>query len=155
MQQSDGTYVMSMPCSGDSPQPLVDPREDVGQFVKALTKLPHGRTMLGHGKMTSYDEYTKLWSEINGVQGRYQPNGVADFERMMPGGLGREQGEMFAYMAEFGYDGGNPHIIHPIDVSVCHDYAMSYADGYASAKLDFEVPYTSMAEYIKANERLY
>ena len=42
---------------------------------------------------------------------------VEVLDKMMPGGLGKEIGEMFAYAAEFGYDGGDPSVVHPKDVS--------------------------------------
>ena len=43
---------------------------------------------------------------------------VDDMDKMMPGGMGEELGEMFAYAAEFGYDGGDPSVITPKDVSL-------------------------------------
>ncbi len=42
-------------------------------------------------------------------------------DKMAPGGGGREIAEAHAYMEEFGYDGGDPTVIRPEDVSTRPD----------------------------------
>jgi hypothetical protein len=39
-----------------------------------------------------------------------------------PGGIGEELADMFEYIGEFGYDGGDPDVIYPEDVSDCLSY---------------------------------
>ncbi|KAI9761189.1 MAG: hypothetical protein M1835_008219, partial [Candelina submexicana] len=115
-KQSDGSYKMSLPCDPNTPIPLVLTRKDVGYFVRALTQIPPGKTLLGYGgEKTSWSEFMRLFGEANGVKARFEPNTVDDYDKIMPGGMGRELGEMFAYMGEFGYDGGDPEVINPKD----------------------------------------
>lgn len=59
----------------------------------------------------------KLWGEILGVDARYEEVPVSQWEKDVPGGFGIELGEMMAYSAEFGYDGHDPSVIYPKDVS--------------------------------------
>jgi hypothetical protein len=42
---------------------------------------------------------------------------VDDFDMMIPGGAGREIGEMFAYTEDPGYYGGDPSVIDAESVS--------------------------------------
>ena len=98
--------------------PHVEPRKDCGYFVRALIQSSPGKNLLGYGSMASWKEFLKIWCDTIGVPyGGYDEVPIEVIEKMMPGGLGKEIGEMFAYAAEFGYDGSDPSIIHPKDVS--------------------------------------
>lgn len=68
--------------------------------------------------MISSDEYMKIWGEILGVKARFEEISVEEVNRNIPGGFGIELAEMMAYSAEFGYDGRDPSVIYPEDVSV-------------------------------------
>ncbi|KAI9840666.1 MAG: hypothetical protein M1837_001390 [Sclerophora amabilis] len=118
MKAADGVYEVSNIGSGDEPFPVVNTRRDCGTFVKALVNSPPGKTLLGWGSITTWNEWTKLWSEHCGVPARYVSRSVEFFDQIMPGGLGIELGEMYAYTAEFGYDGNDPSVIHPKDVGI-------------------------------------
>jgi len=133
-KQSDGSYLLTLPCNGDKPIPMAVPERDNGNCVKALVEVPPGKNLLQYGSLISWKEYMKLWAKlVNVPAGNYKELTVADVDAMIPGGLGRELAEMFAYMGEFGYDGGDPTIVHPKDLGVpCHT--------------------TSMEEYIKSED---
>jgi hypothetical protein len=105
-----------MPGSGDSPHPVVDADRDTGMFVHELSKVSPGKTLLGHGSMISSNDYMKLWGNILGVEARYEEVPVSVWEKLAPGGLGIELGQMMAYSAEYGYDGRDPNVIYPRDV---------------------------------------
>lgn len=60
----------------------------------------------------------QLWAKTLGLKGgSYRQVGVDHFDKEAPGGLGREAAEGWAYQGEFGYDGGDPDVVHPKDVS--------------------------------------
>ncbi len=109
---------MRLPCDPNTPIPLVHTRKDAGNFVRALTQVPPGKTLLGYGgEKISWSRFMELFSEVNNVKASFEPNTVEDWDKMMPGGMGRELGEMFAYFGEFGYEGGDPDVIGPRGVS--------------------------------------
>jgi hypothetical protein len=90
---------------------------DTGIFVYALVHSSPGKKLIGYGgELTTHEEYIKLWAEIKGVEGRYGEQKVEDWEKQM-GPLGAELGDMFGFSGEFGYDGSDPEVIHPKDVS--------------------------------------
>ncbi|KAK0640028.1 NmrA-like family domain-containing protein 1 [Lasiodiplodia hormozganensis] len=129
-KQADGTFELSINGSGNAPIPMVVPHKDTGSFVHALVRSPPGLTLLGFGQMLSWREYTALWSRILGVKATYREVSMADLAKELPEGLERELPEMTLYMEEFGYDGGDPSVIHPTDLPV-------------------ECPTTSIEDYIK------
>ncbi|KAI9709619.1 MAG: hypothetical protein M1812_007667 [Candelaria pacifica] len=130
-KQPDGSYKMFLPCDPNTPVPLVQTRKDTGNFVRALTQVPPGKTLLGYGgEKISWSEFMRLFGEVNGVKASFESNTIADFENILPAAMGRELGEMFAYFTEFGYDGNDPEVISPKDIGV-------------------PCPTTSMKEYIK------
>ncbi|KAL1615026.1 hypothetical protein SLS56_011957 [Neofusicoccum ribis] len=113
---------------------MVAPEKDTGSFVHALIRSPPGLNLLGYGQMMSLREYMAVWSRVMGIgPATYEEIPLADMEKTMPSALARELGEMCLYMAEFGYDGSDPTIVHPADLGV-------------------ECPTTSMEEYIKQED---
>ena len=103
------------------PVPLVDASKDTGYFVRALVQTAPGKTLLGAGSFISWREYTKLWAKSQGVQCTYQQGTMAGMEAAMPEGLppgfARAVAEAIAYVDEFAYDGGDPNVIRPDEVS--------------------------------------
>ncbi|KAI0063048.1 NAD(P)-binding protein [Artomyces pyxidatus] len=133
-KQPDGSYEIAAVGSGDALYPLVDPERDTAVFVRALAAHMPSRlqTYLGFGEMMSLNEWAALWGRIRGVRAYYKELTVAVYDEritVVPG-LGRELGEMYAYAAEFGYDGGEEGII-------------------PMTALELERPVTSMEEYIR------
>lgn len=69
--------------------------------------------------MLSWTDLLKVWCEVNEVPfGGFASVPVEVFQNFIPvPGLGREIGEMMAFMDEFGYAGGDESVILPGDVS--------------------------------------
>ena len=118
-QQADGTFVLSLTADPDAPTPMIDTRKDTGHFVRALIQLPPGKNLLAYGSMISWKDYMTLWAKTLKLPGgHYKQLTIAEMEQIAPGGLGREVGEGWMAQGEFGYDGGDPTVIHPGDVSI-------------------------------------
>lgn len=97
--------ILHAPGSGDWPIPIVHPA-NTGEFVKALIKLPARTNLLAYGDLITLTEYVNMWSKVTGVPAKLESATVDDHDKLMPGGWGREIGETYAYMQEFGYWGG-------------------------------------------------
>ena len=98
--------------------PMIDTRKDTGCFVRALVQTSPGRNLLAFGSMISWKDYMTLWAKILKLPGGYYKQLTIDkVDKIAPGGLGREVAEGWAYQGEFGYDGGDPSIVHAKDVS--------------------------------------
>ncbi|KFZ03600.1 hypothetical protein V502_10813 [Pseudogymnoascus sp. VKM F-4520 (FW-2644)] len=116
-KQSDGTYVLSMPIDGDAPVPMVEPRHDTGHFTKALVQVAPGQNLLGFGSMMSWNEWVVIWGRVHGVKCRFERLDRKIIENSIPGGIGEELADMFEYISDFGYDGGDPSVVYPKDAS--------------------------------------
>lgn len=96
----------SAPPSGH-PLPFTHPPTDTGPFVEALVlRAPPKTTMLGVSDVMSYPEFVDRWAKFHGVKTRIKYLSVEDLDAMMPGGFGIEVAQTSAYVAEFGWDGG-------------------------------------------------
>ncbi|WQF90307.1 Putative NmrA-like domain, NAD(P)-binding domain superfamily [Colletotrichum destructivum] len=126
----DGTFVLRIPGDPDGPIAQVDARRDTGEFVKALLHVPAGQNLLGVASSLSWNEFAALWGKHHGVTCRFERLDRKVLEDAIPGGVGEELADMFEYIAEFGYDGGDPTIVLPKD-------------------LDVHVPVYTVEEYIK------
>ncbi|KAK6206271.1 hypothetical protein QIS74_13690 [Colletotrichum tabaci] len=117
-KQSDGTFVLRVPGDPDGPIAQVDARRDTGEFVKALLHVPAGQNLLGVASSLSWNEFAALWGKHHGVTCRFERLDRKVLEGAIPGGVGEELADMFEYIAEFGYDGGDPTIVLPKDLGV-------------------------------------
>jgi hypothetical protein len=81
-------------------------RKDTGPLVKALVESTPGKNLMGYGNLISFDEIAQIWSQNLGQPVRFQRNTVKVLDELMPGGLGREIGEMMEYINVPGYFGG-------------------------------------------------
>lgn len=98
-----------------------------GEFVRALLEVPAGQNLLGAAGSLSWNEYAALWGKVHGVNCRFERLDRKVIEEAIPGGIGKEFADMFEYIAEFGYDGGDPTVVLPKDVrasSPCHSVVM-------------------------------
>ena len=59
----------------------------------------------------------RLWTSILKVPGRFQQIPIEQYMDKAPTAFAKEVREAYAYQAEFGWDGGDPSIVHPKDVS--------------------------------------
>jgi hypothetical protein len=109
--------VLRIPGKGNEQVPMVVP-EDTGKFVYALTKLPVGTNLLAFGSLLTWEEYVKFWSEATGVPARVERTTIAEHSKLDDnGGFGEEIAEMYGYMVDFGYHGGDPAVTLTSDVS--------------------------------------
>ena len=98
---------LKIPGAGDEPIPFVVP-QDAGIFALALTKLPVGTNLLAFSDYVTWAEYVRLWSEVTRTPATMEKTTVEDPAQLMPGGFGEEMAEMYGYMVDFGYHGGDP-----------------------------------------------
>jgi hypothetical protein len=133
-KQADGTYRLANVGSGKVKIPHFDTVADCGYVTRAALNSPPGKNILGVGEMLSWTEYLKIWCDVNKVPfGGYDEVPLQGFISFMPPGLGRELGEMLAFMDEFGYDGGDPSVVHAKDLGV-------------------DCPLTTWADYVKTQD---
>ena len=98
--------------------PMIDTRRDTGPFVRALVQTSPGKNVLAYGSMISWKEYMALWAKILKLPGGYYKQVTMDQARKIAlVDLGHEIAEGWAYQGEFGYDGGDPSVLHAKDVS--------------------------------------
>ncbi|KAK4506862.1 hypothetical protein PRZ48_000595 [Zasmidium cellare] len=108
-KNADGVHVLTLPCKGENPCPLVDPRNDTGPFVRALLQVEPGVQLYGETSLRSWKEWLKLWGETLDRPVRYEQVSIEWYEKELqaqgyPEGFGTEIAEMDKY----GYDGGDP-----------------------------------------------
>jgi len=133
-KQADGTYRYATVGAGETKIPQFDTVADAGYVTRAALNSPPGKNILGVGDMISWKDYLKVWCEVNNVPfGGYDEIPLQGFISFMPPGVGRELGEMLAFMDEFGYDGGDPSVVHASDLGV-------------------ECPLTTWADYVKKQD---
>ncbi|KAF2021444.1 NAD(P)-binding protein [Aaosphaeria arxii CBS 175.79] len=119
----DGEYVMRQPIDGNKQIPMYHPRQDTGPLVKALITSSPGKNLMGFSSQISFNEIAQIWSKSIGEPVKFVPNTVEDVDKAMPGGHGRELGEMMAYINDPGYFGGEEavkelNLITPQDLGV-------------------------------------
>lgn len=120
MKQVGGSYRLGLVGSGTKPLPHLDTETDLGYIIRAAIQAAPGKKILGVGDMISWSGMLKVWCEHNKVPfGGFDPLSVDMFERFLPiPGLGRELGEMMAFMDEFGYDGSDESVVLPTEVDI-------------------------------------
>lgn len=123
VKQADGTYEIAACSPGTALHPFVDPNRDPAVFVHALANLPPQSEMkvyYGYSEMLSFEAWAVLLSNALGAKVSYKELTVDEYNERVTfhKGVGRELGEMYAYSAEFGFDGREDTIIPMLDVSV-------------------------------------
>ncbi|KAF2190163.1 NAD(P)-binding protein [Zopfia rhizophila CBS 207.26] len=114
----DGSFIIRKPHSGKAPIPMIWVERDTGKFVKALVDAEPGKTMLGFGSLIGWEEYIHTWAKIMGVEGKFEEISPEDYLTDLPSNLAREIREGHLFHGEFGWDGGDPEVIHPKDLGV-------------------------------------
>lgn len=84
-------------------------------MARALVDLPAGKNVLVCGSFMTLNDFWKLWGEHVGVKCVFEKIDRKFYDENM-GMLGTELADMFQYMEEFGYDGGDPDVLYPWDV---------------------------------------
>lgn len=87
--------------------PFVHPPTDTGPFTEALVlRAPPNTNLLGCSRLMLMEDYAALWGRIVGVDCRWEGVTLEAIQELIPGPVGREVAESGAYVAEFGWDGG-------------------------------------------------
>jgi hypothetical protein len=100
----DGSIQMQSPTPSEVLIPHLDPRNDTGPFVKALLQLPPRSTVMAASEWLTWPEWIKKWGEVTGVKTSYKQVDVDDFDRQIPGGAGKEIGQMYEFSSKYGYN---------------------------------------------------
>ncbi|CAN9297446.1 unnamed protein product [Alternaria alternata] len=132
-KQEDGTFVVSLPISGDKKIPMLDPVADTGNFTKALVELSPGKLISGAGSYISFDEWCDTFGKVNNVKCVFKKMPRDAMEAAMGPVYGPEIADMYEYFDKFGFEGGNPDVVFPWDLGI-------------------DVKYTSMEEYLKGED---
>jgi NmrA-like family len=114
----DGAYVQSTYAKAETLYPWVNTRDDTGKFVRALVQLEPGKDLLGVSQMVTYGDYLKIWGEVNGVPTRFNQLSAEEFHKTLPESVAKEVQQSLAFNEEFGWDGGEPGVLRPSDVSM-------------------------------------
>ncbi|KAF8857608.1 NAD(P)-binding protein [Acephala macrosclerotiorum] len=103
----NGAFHLSLVGTGTTPLPHLDVVKDLGKIVASILSSPPGKTVLAAGDMISWSDQLMAWCEVNKVPfGGFDSVPIEVFDSFFPTpGLGRELGEMMAFMEEFGYVG--------------------------------------------------
>ena len=101
----------------ERPQPNVP--QDLGRIVHAALQVAPGKNILAASFCMSWTEQFASWCALNGLKhGGLHEITLKQFEKFIPiPGLGREIGDMMLFARDFGYDGGDPSVVLPGDVS--------------------------------------
>ncbi|KAH7071077.1 hypothetical protein FB567DRAFT_554583 [Paraphoma chrysanthemicola] len=128
----DASMVLRIPGRGNEKIPMVVPK-DAGKFVYALTQLPVGTDLLAFGAHITWGEYVELWSKITGIPARLERTTIAEHSKLdNDGGFAEEMAEMYGYMTEFGYHGGDPAVTLTSDIMM--DLSPVRIDDYIKAE---------------------
>lgn len=100
----DGSVQMRFPTSPETVVPHLNVREDTGPFVRTLLDLPVNSTLMAASEWLTWPDWIATWGKVTGTQTSYQQITVEDMDEYLPGGLGKEIGEMYEFSEEFGYN---------------------------------------------------
>lgn len=119
--EKTGKYFQCGVGNGDRKLPLIWTTKDTGTLVKGLINSKAGQTMIGYSQRLTPREFMQIWAKTLGVEllnGGFKPLTRQEFYDVMePAFLKEHFADALAYFDEFGYDGGDPKIITPHDVS--------------------------------------
>jgi hypothetical protein len=116
-KEPDGRYVVNAPIKGDRGIPFGSPSVITGPFVRALVEAPPGKNLMACSGVMSLNEWTAKLGKKLKIDCSFRevpPQAIVDSIPIWGG----EFAEMFQYMEEFGYDGGDPTIVYPDQVSL-------------------------------------
>lgn len=112
---------MQFPTDPDVLIPQLNPRTDTGPFVQALRKLPPKSTLMAASEWCTWPEWIKTWGDVTGVKTSYKQVSVDNFDEHIPGGVGKEIGEMYEFSSTFGYNADQENTLKTWDLEkVCN-----------------------------------
>ena len=101
---------MKFATAPDAIVPHLDVNADTGSYVRALSKLPPGKTVMAAGEWCSWSDWIKKWAKAMGIDEAnvgYEQVSVEEMSAGM-GEFGKEVAQMYEYSTWPGYDGGVP-----------------------------------------------
>lgn len=103
--------------------PFVAAEEDTGPIVKALVQeSTAGKNVLGFRENTTPKKFQEDFIAVSGLKAEYVSAKDDDGRLPFADDLQLEVRDNFQYINEFGYDGGDPSVTHPKDVSfLCYE----------------------------------
>jgi hypothetical protein len=109
------------------------------------------RVYLGYSEMLSFNSWATLLSKLLGITVNYKELTVDKYNKRMTWhvGVGRELGEMYAYSAEFGFDGGEKNVMSIHDVSQYKACEEDVSELETKLNQILKTPPLSMEEYVK------
>lgn len=69
-----------------------------------MHRLTPGSTVMAASEWFTWPDWIKTWGEVTGIETSYKQTTVQDLDEYLPGGVGKEIGEMYAFSSEFGYN---------------------------------------------------
>lgn len=84
--------------------PHLDPRRDTGSWARALLQLPPTSTVMAASEWMTWPQWIKTWGDVTGVKTSYKQTTVEDLDEHIPGGAGKEIGEMYQFSSDFAYN---------------------------------------------------
>ncbi|KAF2826554.1 NAD(P)-binding protein [Ophiobolus disseminans] len=137
-KMSDGSVQMQFPTSPSMLVPHLHPRKDTGPWVRALLQLPPQSIVMAASEWLTWPDWIKTWGEVTGMQTSYKQTTVQDLDDYMPGGSGKEIGQMYEFSSEFGYNAEQKDTLMTWDLE----------------KMGLHVPTSSLREYVEAEDWL-
>lgn len=123
--------------TGERPRSQINAEKDLGYIVRAALQVAPGKNIRGASASISWAEQFHIWCVMNGLKdGGLIEISLEQFEKFIPvPGLGREIGEMMMFENEFGYEGSDPSVVSPVDVSLTQIKVIRYTDSLCSLGL--------------------
>lgn len=95
---------MQFPTSPDVLIPHIDPAKDTGPWVVALRKLPPRSTLMAASQWLTWPQWIALFGEVTGVRTSYKQTTTDDLDKHIPGGVGKEIGDMYEFSSDYAYN---------------------------------------------------
>lgn len=112
LDPGSGKYTFRLPLKEDTRMPIIDPRESVGPFVRALVEdEAPGVKLLAYDSYLSMGEVVSKWSKASGKEAVFVPVTTKEVHEKM--GVPYELLDGPDYATEFGYTAGIDNIIEP------------------------------------------
>ena len=121
----------------DCKVPFVATDEDTGPLAKALIRAEPGKNLLAFREMISFGEFADTWGRALGVKSKYVAVSPDGHWTDMPDSLKIDIEEAAAYLAEFGFAGGDPSVIYPEDVSTLRSIDERFDANICSSMIPF------------------
>ncbi|KAF3046846.1 hypothetical protein E8E11_009581 [Didymella keratinophila] len=127
---------MQFPTSPDMLIPHLNPCEDMGAWARALLQLPPNSTIMAASEWMSWPQWIETWGVVTGVKTSYKQTTIEDLDEHIPGGAGKEIGEMYQLSSDYAYNA------HEADTLKTWDLE----------KLGISVLTTSLRDYIESED---